>query len=638
MPSRGLSLAERERHSSWPPEIARSDLAAYFALTRGDLRWLAGIRAPKQTRLVLAVQRCGLEFLGYLPDVAACPAVVLDSLATQLRTPATVAGYPDGVAARTRREHAATVMAHAGWRLCGRGEWKTIRDWLLERAIEHDTPSLLFEQVLEQLRRDKIVRPGLDRLIRAVAAARAAAVEEIHHRLAPQLQEQRCQLLDSLLRSDPARGVAPLVWLLAGATSESPESIKAELAKLAYLRELGADRLDLNAVPPERRRQLATVAHRSTAAALRDMDPRRHPILLAALAAAHTEIIDEVVAMFDQMLASTDRRARHLVAERQRDHVSANIDRLGLLDEILDVVLDASLDDDAAGAAVRGLGHDRLAAAVRQPDERTPGDGGHLALMEARYAHVRSFAPQVLAALSFSASVTPSELLDGVTLLQAMNAQHLRHVPPDAPLGFVPARWRPYLTASRAAGEENLVKHYWELCVLFALQAGLRSGEIWVQHSRRYTNPASYLIGPDTWPARRGDTLARSGMPSTYAERLDQLDTEISGYLDVLEPMLSAGDGPLRIDEHGQLHLTPLAAETVDPVVLAEGDQLLARLPTVPLTEILIEVDRETGFTSHLTHASGAEPRHGEVEHRRNLYAAILAQACNLGATRMSEL
>ena len=102
--------------------------------------------------------------------------------------------------------------------------------------------------------------------------------------------------------------------------------------------------------------------------------------------------------------------------------------------------------------------------------------------------------------------------------------------------------------------------------------------------------------------------------------------------------MLAAGDGPLRLDEHGQLHLTPLAAETVDPAVLAERDRLLARLPTVPLTEVLIEVDRETGFTSHLTHAADAQPRHGEVEHRRNLYAAILAQSCNLGATRMSEL
>jgi TnpA family transposase len=58
----------------------------------------------------------------------------------------------------------------------------------------------------------------------------------------------------------------------------------------------------------------------------------------------------------------------------------------------------------------------------------------------------------------------------------------------------------------------------------------------------------------------------------------------------------------------------------------------------VPLTELLIEIDRESGFSAHLTHAGGASPRHPELEHRRNLYAAVLSLACNFGSTRMSEL
>ena len=34
-----------------------------------------------------------------------------------------------------------------------------------------------------------------------------------------------------------------------------------------------------------------------------------------------------------------------------------------------------------------------------------------------------------------------------------------------------------------------------------------------------------------------------------------------------------------------------------------------ARLPVMPLTELLIEIDAETNFTAQLTHASGATPR-----------------------------
>jgi hypothetical protein len=80
--------------------------------------------------------------------------------------------------------------------------------------------------------------------------------------------------------------------------------------------------------------------------------------------------------------------------KRQLDALHANLERLELLDDILDVVLDTDLDDMQVGGAVRALGPSRLANAVRNEAERPPRDGGHLELMEARFSHVRSFAPQ----------------------------------------------------------------------------------------------------------------------------------------------------------------------------------------------------------------------------------------------------
>lgn len=175
-------------------------------------------------------------------------------------------------------------------------------------------------------------------------------------------------------------------------------------------------------------------------------------------------------------------------------------------------------------------------------------------------------------------------------------------------------------------------------CTLSALHAGLRSGEIWVEGSRRYANPATYLITPEDWPAQRAEVLQLTGMPATFAERLAAVDAEMERLLDDLEALLGDPDGPVSVDADDQLHLKALSAEVVDPVALAQRDAVLARLPMVPLTELLIEVDRETGFSAHLTHAGATSPRHSEMEHRRILYAAILSLACNFGSTRMAEL
>lgn len=639
MPTRSLSNAEIERLTTWPFEVAHSDLVAYFTLGVDDLRWVSSQRGDAN-RLGLAVQLCALSFLGFVPhDLSATPDEVVARLERVGVAPSALGHYCREVGGRLRREHVARVVKRAGWTVCGRGEWKALGDWLVARALEHDTPSVLFRQALDHLRAERIVRPGLDRLMRAVASARVTADEEVHRRLRPQLTPPCCEQLDALVTTDPALGVAPLVWLGHGATSASPESIKAELAKLAYLRELGDDRLDLSVVPPERRRQLAALARRSTPNALRQMAPqRRHPILLAALADTHTGIVDELVQLLDQALATTDSRARDRLAERELAIARADVDRLVLLDEMIGVVLDDSLDDAAVGTRLRGLGRVRLTAAARGPDERLPCDRGHLELMEARFAHIRSFAPRVLAALSFSASVSPSEVLAAVHLLQTVNSAGRRHVPDDAPVGFIPARWQPYLAGARTAGDEKQFKHYWELCVLFALRGALRSGEVWVEGSRRYANPASYLIPPADWPAQRAEVLDLTAQPAAFRERLAAVDEEMSRYLDDPEAVLAQGNGPVRLDDQGKLHLSPLTAEVVDHRVLQDVDHIVARLPTVPLAELLIEVDQATRFSGHLTHAGGATPRSSELEHRRNLYAAVLAQACNFGTTRMAEL
>jgi hypothetical protein len=136
--------------------------------------------------------------------------------------------------------------------------------------------------------------------------------------------------------------------------------------------------------------------------------------------------------------------------------------------------------DDVTG--VRGMDRLRAAWAVRR--ERLPRDHGHLALMDASMTYLRQFAPAVLAAVRFAGGPGTEQLLAAVATLTELYATGARKVPPDAPAGFVPARWAGYLATAGEAGDTTAYRHYWELCVLVGLRDGLRSGDVFVPGSR----------------------------------------------------------------------------------------------------------------------------------------------------------
>jgi Domain of unknown function (DUF4158) len=170
VPTRFLSDAELERLTTWPAEVAPSDLVAYFTLGLDHLRWIPSHRGAAN-RLGLAVQLCALPLSGFVPeDLTATPAEVTVRLADRVGVaPRTLDRYGAEVGGRLRREHVGWVVERAGWTDCGRGEWKALADWLVARALEHDTVSVLFGQALDHLRAERIVRPALDRLARAIA-------------------------------------------------------------------------------------------------------------------------------------------------------------------------------------------------------------------------------------------------------------------------------------------------------------------------------------------------------------------------------------------------------------------------------------------------------------------------------------
>src|SRR6516162_8619518 len=188
MPGTFLTTAERERLSRFPASVSPPDLMTYFALSDNDLAFINPYRSDA-TRLGVALQLCSMRYLGFCPvQISMAPQEVIRSLAAQLHVPSeTLGAY--GSRAKTRQGHVQDVLAYLGFRRFQPDDQAALHAWLLERALEHDKPTLLLHMACEHLKQQHLMRPGVTVLERLVVAARVHAHHESFRRLHPILSQ-----------------------------------------------------------------------------------------------------------------------------------------------------------------------------------------------------------------------------------------------------------------------------------------------------------------------------------------------------------------------------------------------------------------------------------------------------------------
>ncbi|GAA4968865.1 hypothetical protein GCM10025331_72300 [Actinoplanes utahensis] len=501
------------------------------------------------------------------------------------------------VGAGRRSRPVVAAPGRADGRTIDAAEWKDLDEFLFARAMEHDGPKVLFRLACEYLLSSRVVRPGVVHLLEHVATARARAREETWTRVAHLLPERRRAELDLLLVPDAYLGRTPLAWLGIEPTS---------------------------ATPAERRRFLAGVGRRLTGQALQRREPeRRYPILLTLIAQSAVDVLDETLLLFDQAITGRESAAKQRMKQALEERAKGGENRQALLDEILTIVLDTGIGDEQVGGVLRSaIGMDRMRAAWEVRQQRLPRDHGHLAEMDASMSYLRQFTPAVLAAVRFAGGPGTEQLLQAVSMLAELYATGTRKVPAGAPVGFVPTKRAGYLTDPN---EVTAYRHYWELAVLVGLRDGLRSGDIFVPGSRRYADPASFLLTPEAWVPQKLEFCHLVGKPVEAADELAQAADELHTALADLETQLAKGNpGEVRLTDDGELIIPPLTAEDVPAEADALRTELAGMLPRPPLASALVEIDARTGFTGHLMHAGGKVNRPADL--KRNLLYVIIAR------------
>jgi TnpA family transposase len=166
----------------------------------------------------------------------------------------------------------------------------------------------------------------------------------------------------------------------------------------------------------------------------------------------------------------------------------------------------------------------------------------------------------------------------------------------------------------------------------YELRNRLRAGDVWVDRSRQYQDFETYLIPKLTFEMLKAEGPLPVEIETEVQRYLESRRSALTQELATVATLAESGKLPDVDLAEGDLKITPLRAVT-PPEAESLRDVAYDLLPRIKITDLLLEVDRWTGFSECFTHQRNGQP----AENKAALLTTILADGINLGLSRMAE-
>ncbi len=626
-----LTAEQKARYGQFSGAPNAAQLARYFHLDEADLAFMVGRRGD-QNRLGFALQLTSVRFLGGFPaDLARIPSNAQAFVARQLSIEkvAVLADYARRET--TKREHAAIIRKHYGYREFGAPPWAfRLGRLLYARAwVGNERPSLMFDFATAWLIQNKVLLPGASVLSRLIAAIRERAANRLWLRLSALPTAEQTAQLETLLQIPEGRRASRFDHYRQGPVTISGPAFNAAVERYLELRALGIQKLDFSRIPPVRLKNLARHAGVISLPKIARMaDGQRTAMLVAFVKAFETMALDDALDILDLLITDMAGKAKQR-GQKNRLRTLKDLDESALaLAAVCALVLNEEIHADRLREAIFSRNSKAELAeymVIVNGLARPCGDKFHDEIVE-QYGRVRRFLPRLLNDIDFKAAPGGKGTLDALDYLAALGRSRQPTLD-NPPLDIITNPWKRLVFD----GEQRVARRGYTLCFLDKLQDALRRRDVYVENSDRWGDPRAKLLQGAAWQANRAQVCRSLGHPVQAHDAI----TGLTRQLDETYQRVAAnfvGNDAVRLDlsgKHPALTITHLDKLNEPPSLTLLSRQVTGLLPTIDLTELLLEIHARTGFADEFTHVSEANARADGLA--VSICAVLMAEACNIG-------
>ena len=603
----------------FPEELTEPEVAHFFSLSEDDRRAVFRRRRPLN-RLGVALQIGYLRLTGVaLNSVEIIPPRVLTHLGTELGIATPHLASIRALYRRSRAlfEHQDAAKHALGIRDLTEHGQRALNGFLRREAGEKFPVEELELAARDWLHDHRYIQLPARRVKGLASAARRHHDAGLLNTAIAAVGTEQAVAWPVLLSERMPAGKTRLEWLRDGPTSRKTKGLADHVAKIEFLKKLGADRLDMGLSTGMLKALARSMLYRKSATLKRMRGDRRILEVACFLRLQLMRLTDEGLGMIDFRIADLWRQAR----ARTEDAVEGELRRHHML--ILQL---AALADDKAtsDAAMR----DQLRALVA-PFLPDGADGLFTKVGRIRRDLVNAGRPTdelLNAAATIGLELPPIHpLAQALTTLGHMTLSEQRSLPPGTanPFGKTWAFLIDQPDRDGAFGG-------YRAGTLMLLKRSLRNGQAFVTHSLEHRAPEDRLIPRVQWQKERARFVRNLSVSAKPEATIRWIREELTTALKALDGAVSRGD--IRI-ENDRLVVPKIRAAPEDEGLRAIRIALFAGVGKIQLPDLLVEIDATTRFSWALL---GRPPRN---EHELIvLYAALIALGSDLTAADMARM
>lgn len=605
-------------HDRLHARLSEFDVGRYFALTNSDIAAI-NERFRRDRRAGVAIQLVFLRASGHTLDhVGTLPRQLLRYIGERLCLPT-----PTIASLRTLYQRYKTLYEHQVWTSeylgltsIGPNHWAALEAWMRQDATEALTLDELLQRAHCWLYERRILIPA-ERKLRDLGRSIWSDVERgLLALIKTTVAEAQLMHADSVLSiQHGTSGMNVLEWLKTPPARHSPTTLTETLAKVRFLKELGAHTWVLDAVPIEKQRAYALRIQARRPAKVRELKKSTRTIeLIFFLRVTLLELTDALLYQAGRRVSDLVRQAYDRTTVRQaRSAVEYRQQLVAIKALVQDSKRTAQERLDDIGKLLERL-VDKPPASHAASVRETLIDDHH---------RIRNLLGPLRELDFVGRDAEPS--LRQFELIGALHESGATELPPDSVVP-VSAAWRDLIEGDDRVRAMRAL----EASAIMGLRKGLRRGSVWINHSLSFRERDQLLIPPAQWESNR-DRLSSLGLPGTAEPFLDRLTEHLKVGLAALEEPREAGRVTIGTD--GVLHLSAIGALPTDGIPKRTRDLIFEEIGTVQFADMIMEMDAHTGFSEVLRSRKARD-----ANELVSLYAALIAHGTEMDAKNVAAM